>query len=431
MSLLKKFNKFAHKKTVLALMPFALLTSSQSVDVQSVHLPTAQELIEKSGGLLTQDQAQARANGAYKRYRSNLDIFTNTRTNADIYYNHCFQLDYTQDQVPASVKKFYRNLDDIRTSDGQVATHLRNHSVDADIFMCFSDELAAVTRGMWQFGSPEGVVRFNRCTNFDSRMKFTALHELFHSVQEDNGLSKRNYAHSVYDLQMGNMAIEAAARVTPRLHEFETYLAGNENNFLNDRSDKGLDRAINRTYHDAIEQGQTHTRALEMAGAAAWDAVFDMQWWLDSYNSSAIRKFVAYYQMNRLERLSGEGYTVENAQMSGQFDENFNFTRDVNSLPSIDRRIGSNQDYRQIFQFLMVEQLKETSGSNSQDYKNALAQAQADNNPYLGVNLDDVNFNHAGKNAVQQIQHLANGGERLADTPRRKTGAEFTAPSCS
>lgn len=215
MGILKKFNQKAVKRAAIgaASLPLLGLGSSAPLPDPYQDLPTAQELIETSGNLLTREQAENRAEHARTRFDAGLSVYTDTRTQSALYYQNCFQMDYTPEQVPDTVRAFYNYTHRLSETRGLIAQGVMHQAQSADLFFCFSDQMPATTNAVWKNSSTEGVVSFNRCTNYSRRMKNTLIHEVLHSIQEDNGVNVRPTGYSIYDRQINTMSMEAASRV--------------------------------------------------------------------------------------------------------------------------------------------------------------------------------------------------------------------------
>ncbi|GEM_PF-5123569 len=418
MKLLQKFNRETIRRVGLALTPlsaFALSASTYS-DPNAFDAPSVEQVVEKSGGLLTDEQALQRIEDARQRHDAGFNNYLVTREDPSEYYRDCFQMDYSADQVPSASRVYYRNIGPLLNQRGYIATAIREQAIRADIFMCLDAEnMPADRMGGWKNNS-DGIVTFNDQARYHSQMLSATVHEIFHSIQDDNNVSFYPTHMSLEDAQIWRLSFEAAAKTLDTLYIFESNLEA-PGTIEVTASYRTLYKLIESEYEEARSDGVSHQRALERAGHLGWESLFTNQYWLDYYNTTVIKNFIINYQEGRLDEPENGQYTVEDARLTGQLNDEFNFLRNLETLPEQENRFGTNRDIRQIFQVLKIRRIEQVYGRNNHMYRGQLYIAVSERNPYLGVDLNEIDTTQGNANLIQQFKKLVPKNTRQQTRP--------------
>jgi len=278
--------------------------------------------------------------------------------------------------------------------------------------------------GVW---SPlEGVVFLNSDTTLLTAPKEinTLSHEKTHAVQNMNGLCDDDPQWTIRDFQLNTLSIEAAAKTAENLMALELYYNGVADGPWLDRVEMdslGTSRLL-AAFKEALANNTPYAEALKRAGEVGFNAQFGHQWWLDSYNDGVL----AYYTQQAVKRFllapKPESYSLDQVRMSGYISPSFNFTANIESLPSDDMCFGDNKRMRQAFDYADAERLGLAMGRKSRVYSEAIKKLRDDNNPFIGVDMvlvsDVLHVTDGQVTALEVMNYFAGRVSGLYPTPK-------------
>lgn len=246
----------------------------------------------------------------------------------------------------------------------------------------------------------------------------TVLHEAYHALQDVRGdLSFFEESGSIEDIQKHILVVEAAARTVTTAGVYEAYVNGDSDMWGVFQYGDDV-KVFEETYDEYREKGGSHNDALEYAGSQAFMAAFNNQNWLDAYNKKVIFHVADSLSKGGLGELmlaksdtsassinlDSQNITLkvddamphasnalEDLQTAGYIHEGLNLTRFVSSVPIYDDLFGENETYKNIMDYLILEQKTITHGKQSQVYLDALTDLQKQSNPYLGFDITTFN----------------------------------------
>jgi hypothetical protein len=303
-------------------------------------------------------------------------------------FSRCVQTDYTVDQVPKKAKDLWENMQTLKSSHTLLGPALADFSVKANVFYGHARLKSAV--GMWtdQYGLVK-VTKNKKYSQADDLL--TQGHETIHGIQKSNGLTQEDKSWSIREFQMSMLSIEAAARVGEYLLALDL-----ERDSIKApwralvKEDSTRSRKFRQDY-DAVMAGNTpYAQALAAIGENEFYAQFKEQWWLNAYNDYLLRNYIEMLANGELEAPSGKKYGLESARKTGYISADFNFTACLDSLPSPQFLFGNNRRMQQAFAYVELKRLASTLGEKDPAYLKMLADLQKDQNPYLGVDLKQV-----------------------------------------
>lgn len=343
-------------------------------------------MYERSGYILTLPQLLERGRNGFRN--DNHAALADDKLNA-------IQADFLLDQVDPENHHLWHNIQRLNRHQTVIGQLLHNHAIKHNVFFA-ENETQNRTGGTWT--SSEKMVRVK--PHDDPRYDHgyasgTVAHELLHAVQDNRGVLEYSNKWSIQEYQMHVMSYEAAAFIVARLMAFELQMNGYDTEPWDSVKNSKLSRVIEEEYNKHIQGDKNHMTSLELAGSKAWQALYENQYWLDSYN-----KWVAHIYTKRLlggylETDRVEEFSIDNARNDGYISRLFNATAHVSHLPDKDSLFGSNETMRHLHEFLEMEFLKRTHGDDASDYLAYKSEIIEKGNPFVRmVKLDEIDIDN-------------------------------------
>ncbi len=388
--------------TYAAAVSLAACTSASSDQVEEKPAATVQDVMEASGNRLTYAQAQFRVASSEVRRNAGLPDYLLSRDTNRNYYETCYQADYTPSQVPKESRTYYSYFVPVINDDTTTSTPLINFAKNADLFFCSAESTAKGTVAYW-VNDHNGVVTFNDHLHYRSSMGETTLHEILHARQSDNRLASGYGFLSFEDMALSKYSREAAAAVPGRLYMFERHRRGDTTNWRKNSYKRPIDIAIEETYTAARIAGNNHKDALERAGEAGFHAAMQRPGWQRSYLNNVVRDIVGGYKRNVLRAENGTRFGLDRVRLTGEISPDFNFTRHMRTLPDVQSIIENFPEHQRMFDYLELMRIEQSLGADTYEYRKKWADLRRDNNPYLGVNLHEIDTNSSDHTAFEQM----------------------------
>jgi hypothetical protein len=240
------------------------------------------------------------------------------------------------------------------------------------------------------------------------------------------------------------LATEASAHAFEVMFAFELAQQGNTSSWdalrapIVFRNGKSLPSAylqltetFAESYTNALQEHKGHVDALNMAGAQTFTAFMTKeQGKLNLYNSTLLGRYIAGIALGTV--LNGQitfGYPGEGSsrwddaktKLTGKLSDQINITTGI-SLLAPEARFGTSKNTAWAFERAELYRLQKYAGTESEKYKSAYARAEENRNPYLTLDMDEVQKQLPGawfgrsKNPVSVMNKMAG----ITLPPRRK-----------
>ena len=299
-------------------------------------------------------------------------------------------------QTGAGIENFGHYVDmmhELQKNSGFART-LFGEIARRDVIYCSSaGGIAPFSGGAW-YGE-YGVVGIGAMDIRDHK-KTALLHESMHALQFRDDLAVFRPNLDVGYWMKGKLYGEAAGMTAEIIAAFEAwqkkdtahwdYLLQGGTTF----EMPGVMKAFEDAYATARREKKTHDRALEMAGAAAWNKVFLNGQWLDFYTDHALYSFVRLHDYYKApEKTKSIRVYRDKAALSGRLNDHFNFTRDVAPL-SIDGILPRGNALRPVFDLVRHWQYSQIYGAEAPEVRDQEKAMTRAGNPYLGLDVREA-----------------------------------------
>lgn len=407
-------NSYRTPATRLAQNPYEAVSHTQ-----------VQDQLNHSGGVYNMRQAFERARHS-TTYRYNGRTFQMGET-----FRYGVQADYSRAQTPAVALPLWEQLDSLRTNSPTMGVPMLDFAARANIVMCYGN-LGRTLRGQWQ--PDAGII----VSNIDDRNHVTTRtlgHELLHLMQNANGIGTFYNTSSIYALQTGSLAREAAASTISLLIALEFKVRGDDS-LWNLGNEQHYGERMLQVYNDTRASGAMHEQSLEAAGLEGYHLMYSRQWWLNSYNDGVAKDVVERLASGWLRAPEQRGdYPLANVQRAGQVSETFNFTRNVQGHASEQMRFGDSIERRELFAWLNLQHLQRTLGPAHGRVMTERAMLTQQRNPYLAVDFNELvsHFNADKGRSILFIANYLSGRTPRPDvlpTPQPTPPAQAPTPTC-
>ncbi len=268
-------------------------------------------------------------------------------------------------------------------------------------------------------------------------------HEIMHSIQRFNQSAARYLNWSSRNFAAHGLAMEAGAVTAQFRVSYEMKLNGHSDAWdaqvkLDDPDDRNqqmkqkyvpIAEAFETAHRSSREEGLGESSALQIAGTAAFHAYFESQELRDIYNKKNLNSYIKVMLTGQFdgEFPSGNLDRFQTLQLTGLYDEAY-LTSGPTPPRGDDELFGDNTRLRQAFDAAEIERLRRNPAAESQaTCRQALAEAQADGNPYLDVDFSKIpeQVKDCGVKDLLDIMDELSGDAPALDakaTPRRTTG---------
>ena len=267
-----------------------------------------------------------------------------------------------------------------------------------DIIYCTSLSGVAPFAGAVYYSS-YGVVGVGDM-NSRPEKKTALVHETMH------GLQKR---HSMQDFKLGvdvgywlktHLYGEAAAMTLEIIGAFEQKKAGDPEAWNQLFEDGGLSEVMPEipgiflsAYSGAKGEGHNDIRAIEKAGAVAWNHIMQNKEWLDFYVDQNLQHFIVlhdhYKSKEKVGRVTSAEALPDKARLSGHINAQMNYTRDV--LPtSAEAILEGNQKLQWAFQAVKLWQYRDIRGMDHPETLRLEKRGIIEKNPYIKLNIREA-----------------------------------------
>jgi len=291
-------------------------------------------------------------------------------------------------QVPEDLKPLWQDLQYLRNSNTIIGPAVVKFADDNYVFYTYEPMWGVY--GYWQ--DTRGIVRINSSEELPRDfMRMTVVHETIHGIQTSQGVvGSFSQTLSISDIQKTILSYEAAAKTGGYLIALELMQKGDSATWkLAAEEDPARLSKVMDAWNRACLDSTSYSDALTRTGTQVFRQQFNEQWWLSAYTENMLHFYVWSITARQCQPIVSDSLGVlNNIRMSGYISPEFNFTASENGLPS--ELFGENVKLRQAFAYADLYRIKVTSGEDSRLYRTVLRQLEKDQNPYIGVNLDDV-----------------------------------------
>jgi len=259
---------------------------------------------------------------------------------------------------------------------------------------------------------------FNMASADFKRMNM--VHELVHAIQTKTGaIHERDMSWSIYELQKNHLSYEAAAKTAGYLIALEFMHAENPATWEAGAGDDPMRfEQILKAWNRACKDSASYTDALTRTGHDVFCQQFEEWAWLDTYNEIILSLYMKDLVEKRLQPpVSGnDSIITRDIRLSGHISPEFSFTAGFDSLPS-PNLFGGNERMRHAFSYAELMRAHQTLGVNSAQYRDGLKKLQKENNPYIGVSIEDV---YASYSAVKDPAYILYFMDKYAAEQKKK-----------
>ncbi|MBI3440644.1 MAG: hypothetical protein HY052_02380 [Proteobacteria bacterium] len=341
----------------------------------------------RSGDKYTWRQAEIRAMAA-----RNGQFHYEARENPDslkAMFARSAQTDYSYEQVPEGVRDLWQNMQTLRNSHSIMGPALADFSVRANIFYDYTP--MTNTDGLWH--NSNGVADIGSSDHQSQAHRLlTQVHETIHGIQEVTE-GHKDYFFSLADFQLSQFSGEAAAMAGGHIIALDLARTGITDPWRSfEQEPRSESRAIEAAYDSVMKGGGTRSEALAAAGIESFKAQFKDQSWLDFYNDQVLANYIPRLTQADFpfEHYGRTHYGLEEARKTGWISPEFNFTAKLDTLPVYADRFGDNKKMRQVFDYVELQCLLRCAGEQDPTYLEKLDHLRQDKNPYLGLDLKQV-----------------------------------------
>lgn len=399
--------------------PQRVIADNPYLNINGIMLQTQ---ITNSGGLYTMRQAFERARYA-RDYRYSGRDWQMTQT-----FRYGMQADYTKQQTPLATLPMWENLNRLRTLSPTIGTRVLDYATRANVTICYGS-LSPYLLGQWQ---PDNgiIVMADRTRNNPAGSTQIVAHELLHLMQNAAGIGSFTNRFNIYDMQMGSLTREAAASTISALVALEFKLNGDDT-LWQDVGEPAVATRMLQVYNESRATGADHNTSLEAAGLEGFQLMFQRQWWQNSYNEGVAKDMVERIASGWYKAPGNDRYPLSRMQLAGQVSDTFNFTRNLTAAPTDEMRFGNNDDMRNLFAYLNLQQLRRNLGDNNEAVIAARNLLRENKNPYADINFDDLVGMHnadQGRPIVQIANILIGREPRPQNMPRPLATPAASAP---
>lgn len=232
-------------------------------------------------------------------------------------------------------------------------------------------------------------------------MLLRVAHEILHAAQDQHGLLAYHYDWNIESRLARNLSIESAALSFELLVAFEMKQRGDSSVWDHMRTryaaqsaygDARLYTLAEETWQAAKDAGKDDAAALRDTGRALWERMFESRAWLDFYLDFELSSYLRDVTSGALDgqgRINASGLPQARIDAAGKTGGAGSFTEGAR-VPPLDTLLAGNTRMRQAYAAVDLERHRRSLGENHARTRALLRAAEADGNPYLGVDLAAV-----------------------------------------
>lgn len=232
-------------------------------------------------------------------------------------------------------------------------------------------------------------------------LRQTIAHEILHAAQDKSELLSYEHNWDIESRVTRNLSIEAAALSIEVLIAFEARLQGDNTHwdYLQKRAgtqsaygDGGAYILADETWAKAKAAGKNDADAIRDVGAALWNRAFENRPWLDFYLNFELQAYLRDITTGALDdqkEIRTGGYVQSRIDAAGKIGTGESFTKGA-ALPPLEKLLAGNTAIRQAYAAADLERHRRSLGAEHPATVALRRAAEADGNPYLGVNLAHI-----------------------------------------
>ncbi len=256
-------------------------------------------------------------------------------------------------------------------------------------------------------------------------------HEIQHGVQAATGADRMFTSWNGRSFMKQKLGMEAGAVVAQIRVAYEMKMCGNPDawdSLLNTTNTDGdtdrvlqsyaaLAKGFEARYIDAWKDGAEHEDAMAKAGSRTHQNYFGTAMLRDIYGTIALRDYLKAVMKDAFaDQPATTQFDEDHARLQCKLPDGSDMVGEARLPRTDDELFGANKKLRQAYDAVELVRIKKSNETDMDGYREALAEAKRDRNPYLAIDFREVMRKLAedgnGTDLLKVMDELAEAGDK-------------------